>query len=187
MRVVFHGHLATLCPEVYDMKVSSVQEALYAIVSQVPALQILRNGEGHPCRVMGFETVQDLYRHTEVEEIHIFPDYTVSKNGGLLQIGIGVLMVAASFFTGGTALAFMGPLLFKLGVTMILGGILALMAPQPGRDQGSRGVDPSRYLGGPKNTVEIGTRIPIGFGIYKLHGHYLSYDVNVVGTKTTGE
>lgn len=178
MRVVFHGQLATLCPEVYDMRVASVQEAIYAIVSQVPALQAAPNGERYPCRVMGFETIADLYRPTSVEEIHVFPDYTVGKSGWV-RIGIGAVLMVVGAFTGNA-------FLFNMGLSMALGGILQLLAPQPKRDTNNH-VEASRYLGSPKNTVEIGTRIPIGYGIFKLHGHYLSYDVNVVGTNPAGE
>lgn len=182
MRVIFHGHLRDLCPIVHDMKVDSPYEALTALVTQIPALQVLRDGEGFPCRVVGFHTAQSLLRPCpELEEIHVMPDYTVGGKAWL-QIGIGALLIAASFIPGlGQATA---TFLFSAGASLVLGGLLQLIAPTPSKDSNP---DASKYLGGPKNTVALGTRIPIAYGVCRLYGQFLSYDVNVIGVPVTGE
>lgn len=186
MRVIFHGHLRDLCPIVYDMTVDSPYEALTALVTQIPALQVLRDGEGFPCRVVGFHTAQSLLRHCpDLEEIHVMPDYTVGGKAWL-QIGIGALLIAAAFIPGLGAIGGVqvGSLLFSMGASLVLGGLLQLIAPTPSKDSNP---DASKYLGGPKNTVALGTRIPIAYGVCRLYGQFLSYDVNVIGVPVTGE
>lgn len=36
----------------------------------------------------------------------------------------------------------------------------------------------SKYLGTIGNTVVAGTRIPFGYGLYKVSGHFISYNVS---------
>lgn len=168
MRVIFHGIFLDICDREYTVEADSVCEAIYAVVSQVPALQ---SSNGITCTVLGFSTVDSLYRTTDVSEVHVFPDYTVG--GGIIQIAIGAVLIAASFIPG---LNF----LFSVGVSLVLGGLMQLLSPAPKRNTSSP-LEASRYLGAPKNTTQIGTRIPIGYGLHKVSGHYLSYDVNVIG------
>ncbi|RJF78072.1 tail assembly protein [Azospirillum cavernae] len=178
MRVIFHGHLQKLCPVVHDMKVDSPYEALTALVAQIPVLQIVRGGQGYPCRVVGFRTPQALMRRSDVEEIHVMPDYTVAgKAGSWIQIGIGAILVAVGAYTGNA-------FLINAGVALIMGGILQLLAPSPNKDGNP---DASKYLGAPKNTVAMGTRIIIAYGVNRLYGQFLSYDVNVIGVPVAGE
>jgi predicted phage tail protein len=57
----------------------------------------------------------------------------------------------------------------------LLGGLAQLLAPQPEDDKDELR---NRYLGAPRNTVAIGTRIAIPYGRRKIFGHYLSFDIN---------
>ena len=179
MRVIFHGILRRLCPEVYDLKVDSPYEALTALVTQIPALAAMRNGEGYLCRVAGCDTLQDLFRPTDAAEIHVVPDYTVgkSKSSSWIQIGLGALLIVAAVIAAPVAPQ-LSVFLFSTGVSLIAGGLLALLAKSPSRDDNP---DASKYLGEPGNTTANGTRIPIAYGVNRLYGHFLSYDVNVIG------
>lgn len=168
MRVIFHGRFRELCVGEYNIKADTAYEAIYAVVIQVPSLQGI---DKIPCRILGFESVADLYRPTDVPEIHIFPDYTVG--GGLLQIALGAVAIVVGAVTGQAWLV-------SLGISLALGGVMQLLSPAPKRDTSSP-IEASRYLGAPKNTTTIGTRIPIGYGLHKVSGHFLSYDVNVIG------
>ena len=168
MRVIFHGRFRELCVGDYTVEADSVYEAIYAIVIQVPSLQGV---DKIPCKVLGFDSVEDLYRKTDVKDIHIFPDYTVG--GGWLQVALGAVAVVVGAVTGQAWLV-------SLGISLALGGIMQLLSPAPKRDT-SNPIEASRYLGAPKNTTAIGTRIPIGYGLHKVSGHFLSYDVNVIG------
>jgi predicted phage tail protein len=75
--------------------------------------------------------------------------------------------------------------LFNLGAAMLLGGILAFFNT-PKRDKKDGAANKSYYLGAPKNTVDIGTRIPILYGRRKIGGHYLSFDISSIRTTAAG-
>ena len=117
------------------------------------------------------------------------------KGGGFLRIVIGAVIVAAALMTfGGSAVGLSamwsatsatigGSIALSIGTSLILGGLLSLVSPTPRRDANASGqADPeaSKYLGAQKNTVRIGTRIPIAYGECKVFGHYISFDSQAV-------
>lgn len=117
---------------------------------------------------------KDLWDPLEREEIHLTPQIAYSKQGGFLQILIGIVLVGVGLLTG-------QPWLIKIGALVALGGLAQLLSPQPEEDQGDN--RKSRYLGAPKNTVGIGTRIPILYGTHKVYGHWLAFDVDAKDVK----
>ena len=56
---------------------------------------------------------------------------------------------------------------------MVAGGLIQMLTPQPKDDAESR----TKYLGAPKNTVAIGTYIPILFGKHRAYGQFLSFEL----------
>jgi predicted phage tail protein len=78
-------------------------------------------------------------------------------------------------------------LIFGVGSSLLLGGVLQLLSPAPMRDTPAGDPEASRYLGPPANTVAIGTRIPIGYGTFKLAGHFLSFDIRATDVALAGD
>lgn len=126
-------------------------------------------------QVVGCHTLEDFFSANDQPEIHLMPAFNGGKSGGFLQMIIGAVLIAASFIPG---LQFVAPLLMKVGVMLLLGGILQLLSAPP-RDRDAEKAK-SHYLGSPKNTVAIGTRIPILYGRRKIGGHYLSFNISAV-------
>jgi predicted phage tail protein len=122
--------------------------------------------------LVGYRTVEDLAGPLKDGDVNIVPLFAGAKKG-LFQILLGGLLVALSFMVG---MPWLSSFLLKVGALMVLGGISQLLNPTPKAD--GDGNDESRYMGPPKNTVQIGTRIPIIYGRYQWGGQYLSYDVN---------
>ncbi|BCJ91772.1 hypothetical protein IZ6_25070 [Terrihabitans soli] len=118
--------------------------------------------------------MEDLYKSLQADDLHILPQLTGGKSGGFVQILIGAALVAASFIPGINAVA--AGMIMKVGALLILGGLAQMLAPAPLDDQSEQ--DRSRYLGSPRNTVQIGTRIPILYGRFRVYGHFLSFDIN---------
>ncbi|GJE78095.1 tail assembly protein [Methylorubrum suomiense] len=178
-RIHLHGSLKSIHPEVIELHAASVAEALQAITRQVKGFA--GNAVTGPLRVkvVGFETMESLVAPSDVRDLHIFPQLNGGKNGGFFQVIIGAVLIAASFIPGvGQALA---PILLKVGIMMVLGGILQFFQT-PQRDKKDSPEKKSHYLGPPKNTVEIGTRIAILCGEDKVGGHYLSFNIDAVDT-----
>lgn len=178
-RIHLHGNLKSIHPEVIEIHAESVAEALKAITRQLPGFA--GNAATGPLRVkvVGFESLESLVVPSSQRDLHIFPQLNGGKNGGFFQVLIGAVLIAASFLpiVGQT----FAPILLKVGIMMVLGGLLQ-MINTPKRDNKDSVEKKSHYLGAPKNTVEIGTRIPILCGEDKIGGHYLSFNIDAVDT-----
>lgn len=168
----FHGSLAALCPDGFTVEASSVVEAISALQhhpSFNPSL-----GKQYAVVVEGFGTRDGLFAITDVEVINIHPAMAGSGGRGVAQILVGAVLIAASFFVPGgqfVAMAFMSS-----GIAMVAGGVLQMLMPQP--TVTGQSDEKSRYLSGAKNTVAIGTRIPLIYGTRKAYGHYISFNID---------
>jgi len=104
--------------------------------------------------------------------IRIAPMLLGSKSGGVFSIILGaVLIVAAGFFTGGAAFAALGAagwggVVAGIGVSLIVGGITQLLAPNPkgigAKDSPAN--TPSYTFNGPVNTQAQGNPVPVAYG-----------------------
>ncbi|MFN4275357.1 MAG: hypothetical protein ACK4FJ_03580 [Ferrovibrio sp.] len=192
-RVILHGYLADLYRgPLPEFEAESAAEAIYAFTMQTKALNPKPGQQRHCVRVVGFEDPGLLFHPTEVEDIHLVPDFSGGGggNGGFFKIVLGAVLVVAAFASAGGSLAAMVKagalsgtgLLTSLGMSLMLGGVMELISPAPKRDTGGIGpqadVPASRYLGAPKNTVKIGTRIILAYGRNQVYGHFLSFDIN---------
>lgn len=179
-RIHLHGSLKSIHQEPIEVHAASVAEAIKAVSRQLP--EFGGNAVTGPRRikVVGFETIEDLIEPSTTQDLHIFPQLNGGKNGGFFQVLIGAVLIAASFLLPGSMAAF-APILLKVGIMMVAGGLLQMMNA-PKRDNKDSVEKKSHYLGAPKNTVEIGTRIPILCGRDKVGGHYLSFNIDAVDT-----
>lgn len=175
-RVHLHGYLAKFHDGPVEIVAETAADAVEGVTRQLAGFAPRPRLGRHRIKVVGCETREDLYRNLgDQEDIHIVPQLSGGKEGGLIQILLGVALVALGFFTGGAT--WFGGLLIKVGAMMILGGLVQALSPQPdAEDEKQR----TRYLGAPQNTVKIGTRIGILYGTDRVGGHFLSFDINAV-------
>lgn len=182
MKIFLHGYLRDLHPEPLNVQASSVAEAISSL-QLVPALALQPGQQRHSIAVDGFGSRDAIYDRTDVQEIHLRPVMTGAGKGGGLQIIIGIAIIALAVVTGGaglfagTSFAISQGSLVLAGAMMMLGGVMQMLAPQPtlgSMDQEEK----SKFLGQAKNTVAIGTRIPIILGRHKWGGHFISFDID---------
>lgn len=202
MKIKFHGILKKLCPkDFYEVVADTPAEAIRGVTMQLKSLRRL-GGNRWVCRVKECKNREDLYAHNDQDSVfNLYPDYSPAGGGGrpgVLQIVIGAVIVVAAvvtaFFTGGGSLAalaswssfygavsagFAGSVMLTsvgmMGVGMILSGLGTLiMSPEVDTKDSSSENSKSRTFGANKNTTEIGTRIAIGYGKYKVYGQLLS-------------
>ncbi len=176
MRVFLYGKYAGLLPDGYaDVHAETAAEAIEAITSQ---LREFRTGPRHTIVAVGFESEEALKAKTDVTEIHLVPAFF----GGtaVLRIVVGVILIAVAWWNpAGWMSAAMVTGMGAMGASLVLGGLIELMAPRRTTSASSGGSDPaaSAYLGAPKNTVKIGTPIPIFYGEAMIAGQYLSFNI----------
>lgn len=193
MKVKFHGILKKLCPkEFYEVVAETPAEAIRGVTMQLKSLRRV-GGNRWVCRVKECSKREDLYAHNEQDtELNLYPDYSPAGSGGrpgVMQIVIGVVLIAVAIvttiFTGGFAGGFWAGMAASfsastfagtvgmMGVGMILSGLGTLIM-SPDVDTKDSQTTKSRAFGSMKNTTEIGTRIAIGYGRYKVAGQFLS-------------
>jgi predicted phage tail protein len=173
VKVQLHGSLKAIHPDPIYVNVDTAAEAVEAVTRQLEGFKPDANGRKR-IRVVGFHTIEDLYADLKTEVLDIVPQLNGGKQGGFVQILLGAALVAASFFVPGIWSSF----LLSLGASMALGGIASLLAPAPEADK-NKNIE-NRYLGAPGNTTKIGTRIPIVYGMDRVYGHYLSFDISAL-------
>lgn len=101
--------------------------------------------------------------------IHIVPRMEGAKSGGIFQVVLGAVAIAAAFWTGGASMAAWGALstgLFTAGASMILGGVAQMLTPQPkapsmhSADNGKQ----NTYFSSLDNMVAQGNPLPVAYG-----------------------
>ena len=103
-------------------------------------------------------------------EIRIVPVIEGSKRGGILQIVLGVVLIAASYFGAPTAPA---------GIALLAGGVIQMLSPQAtGLKQSASPENmPSYAFGSAKNTTASGNPVPICIGDRRWGGAIISASI----------
>lgn len=187
-KIVLHGSLRELIPDTVELDASTVADAIRGL-STIYA-DVLRphpiKGR-HTVQVLGYDTEESLHTPlgSNVTELHLLPVFTGGKKGGFIQIVVGAMLIVAAYYLGpggsGAIGQTMTNMMYSVGASLILGGVLALLSPAPKMDNfefnGTGASEGSLYLGNPKNTTKIGTRIPILYGKFRTYGQLLSADI----------
>lgn len=131
-------------------------------------------------QVKGVDTEDDLHKFLGMQlDVHVYPVLEGEK-GKFSQILVGATLIALSFVPGLQGVAFAGASLARnlaqVGMLMLLGGVAQLLSPVP--EISSEDDRQSRLVTTGKNTVAIGTRIPVLYGEWRAGGHYLSVNIN---------
>lgn len=91
--------------------------------------------------------------------IRISPVVRGSKQAGLIQTIIGIVLIVVSFWTGGSTLA--------IGISMVAGGVVQMLSPVPKLGKGSADSadnQTSYVFNGPINTTAQGGCVPVAYG-----------------------
>lgn len=163
--VRLYGKLGSLFGRVHEFVVDSPAQAIGALCAMVPGfekylMESQDNGIGYAVFI-GKKNIDEkmLSAPTGNDDIRIAPIIMGSKQGGLFQIIVGVILVVVGAFTGGSTLVL-------LGGALALGGAMSLLSPQP-KIQSSEDRDGSKasyVFNGPINTKAQGNPVPLMYG-----------------------
>ena len=114
---------------------------------------------------------QDQFGMGGTKEVRIVPVVEGAKRAGLLQTIIGVVLIAASYFTGGATLS--------TGIALLAGGVIQMLSPQAAGLKQSASPEnmPSYAFGSAKNTTASGNPVPICIGERRWGGAIISASV----------
>ena len=184
-KVKLHGILREKFGSEFELDVESVAEAVRALCILVQGFEsFMANAHLQGIKFAVYLddrniSEDDLCFATKSSVIRISPIIDGAKSGGILQIVIGVVMIAAAFFTGGTSLAAWGAMQAALagaGAAMMLGGLAQMMMPSAvsSMDQNQDGNKPNFGFGGAVTTVAQGLPVPILYGQREIGGFIIS-------------
>ena len=170
LKIHLHGYLSRFHDSPIEVAAPTVAHAIEVISRTIPGLAPNAVEGRHKVVVTGCKSKEDFDLPFTGSDIHIFPQLSGGKQNGLMQILIGGLLIGVALLIPG---GFLATALLSGGIALIAGGLIAMLTPQPKDTQESR----TKYLGTPKNTVAIGTYIPILYGRHRAYGHYLSFEI----------
>lgn len=131
--------------------------------------------------------VDDLGFPVTGEVIRIVPVVIGSKKAGLLQTILGAVLITAAVLTGpggiGAAFAAGGMTGFAAatGASLVLGGVIQLLSPQPSGIASKQSADnrASYAFGGVTNTAAQGYPVPLLYGKRRIGGAIISAGIYV--------
>ena len=201
VKIYLHGHLRDKINKEYvEVEALTVYEALRALTSKYEKqLKAPLDIGRWKVKVKDYDTKESWYVPIFTESLHIYPLFRTAKSswttvivgslmvaGALLLPGVGALgigaMVSASTTVAGVSIS-AASIMFSTGMSLLMTGLMSSLFPAPDMST-SQGIDNnSKYLGSPGNTAAAGTRIPIGYGLYKVSGHFISYNISTTVVK----
>lgn len=160
-----------------DLSIKTAAEGVYALAMQIPEFRQRMSEGWYQVRIAGEDVSADNLTARLHEPlppgavIHIVPRMEGAKSGwtGILA---GAALIAASFIPGlnvavwAGAAATWSSLAFSLGVSMMLGGVAQMLAPQPktpsmhSADNGKQ----NTYFSSLDNMVAQGNPLPVPYG-----------------------
>lgn len=184
--VRLYGHLADRFGKVFHFALDNASPA--------QALRALRNLPGFWDHIIehnepGYRVLigdnqeglgrDDLTVPTGPQVIRFVPVVQGAKSG-FGQILVGIVLIVAAAYSGGSSYAFLqaiAPTLQGIGVAMVIGGVSQLLASAP-QVQGPSGLgntkDKNYLFAGPANTISQGGPVPIGYGRLRVGGVVIS-------------
>lgn len=140
-------------------------------------------------KIKDYDTRESLYVPIFTKELEIFPMFSTRKSKwatiaigvALIAVGAGLGALAAGMVAGSfaaTATAAVGSALTVTGTSMIIAGGIAMLFPQPETSSSVSEGTNSKYYAANQNTTAVGTRIPFGYGRFKICGQYISFNIS---------
>ena len=163
----------------YTLDINDVRDAMSALCNMKPGFeQFLRQADE---RGLVFAVFVDDRNIAEAEldlkdssagDIRIMPILQGSKQAGMFQTLLGVALIVAGMFTGGTTSA-LGMGLLATGAAVGLGGVVQMLSPTTKANTSDRNEDgnnPSYGFGGAVTTIAQGNPYPLLYGEREIGG-----------------
>ena len=152
----------------FRAEIGTVAESVRFLLANFPHLEPFMAGYDYSVYT-GTHNVGEDEIHNPVgsnEDVHLIP--IINGSGAVGRIVTGVFLVAASFFIPGVALfgVALGPVLFGIGASLILGGVAQLLAPKistPRKEKDPQEVE-SYSISGVQNTSRQGIPVNVIYG-----------------------
>jgi predicted phage tail protein len=162
MTVLLYGHLRRAFGKYHRFAVRSPAEAVRALRANFPGFerQVLAHNEPGYHVLVGRESRDEKTLHHPADDvIRIVPVVAGAKRNGVFQTILGIVLIVVGTYFG------MQPLI-AAGVSMLLGGIVTMLSPQPKTKGPAEKPEnlPSYGFDGATNTTAQGNPVPLAYG-----------------------
>ncbi|WP_447881325.1 tail assembly protein [Serratia fonticola] len=181
-----YGVLGVMFGRVHKLVVDTPKEAVKALCITIPGferfLQTAKNRGLTFSVFIGKKNIgKEELEFQGIDDIRIAPIIIGSKKSGVFQTILGAVLVVVGVVVGvmtswtgigGT----IGYGMAMSGASMMLGGVVQMLSPQPGGLARRESPDnkPSYAFGGPVNTIAQGNPVPILYGQRRIGGAIIS-------------
>ena len=181
--VRLYGKLGRMFGREFKLAVATPAEAVRALAVQIPGFEahmMNAHKKGVAFAVFTGErniTKDELLHPCADDTIKIAPILMGSKEGGWLNIVVGVVLIAVGVMVDWSgSLASMGVAMIGAGVSMAIGGVIQLLSPGPrGIGTEDRPENRASYnFNGPVNTTAQGNPVPVLYGRMKVGSAVIS-------------
>ena len=157
----------------YLLETGEVREAFSALKNTVDGFEeFIRDQARKGLRYAIFrnrENVgEDRFALSGTTEIRIVPVVSGSKNGGLFQTIVGVVLIVAGAVLSGFGQGWIGVPMMQMGAAMVIGGVIQMLSPVPKspsqQEQGVTENKPSYLFNGAFNSTQQGLPVPVVYG-----------------------
>ena len=163
----------------FTLDVHSFRDAMAALCMMKPGFEkYLRTAEERGLVFAVFVDERNLGEHeldlvgSDNGDIRIQPIVQGSKQAGMFQTLLGVVLIVAGLFTGGTT-STLGMGLLAAGAAVGLGGVVQMLSPTTKASAESKnddGNNPSYGFGGAVTTIAQGNPYPLLYGEREIGG-----------------
>ncbi|MDM7117225.1 tail assembly protein [Klebsiella pneumoniae] len=186
-KIELSGVLGKTFGNVHHRLISTVHEAGAALSGTIPGFEkFMNNSKEKGLTFAVFKgkkniSEDDLGFPVSGEVIRIVPVVIGSKKAGILQTILGAVLVVAGFISTFTPAAAAAPYLYSMGASMMLGGVIQMLSPQPGGLARKESSDnkASYAFGGVTNTASQGYPVGLLYGKRRIGGAIISAGIYV--------
>jgi predicted phage tail protein len=169
-----YGKLGAQFGRVHRLAVENTAEAIRALCVLMPGfereLMTSRDrGVRYAC-FLGKKNIgrDDLVLSGGAEDIRIAPVLAGAKSGGVLQFIAGAVLVVAGYLVTTLSYGWAAPVggaMIKMGVAMMIGGVVQMLSPQPRSNASATTENGASYnFTGAVNTTAQGNPVPVLYG-----------------------
>lgn len=165
--IKLYGDLAKFIgKKTFRVNVETVGEAIRFLVANFPQIEAHMSEREYRVKT-GKHILDETEIHYPVgssETISIIP--VIAGAGAVGRIIAGVFLIAASFLIAGAFLfnVALAPIVFSVGVSLVLGGVAQLLAPTPGTSEMEKDPRQSYSFSGIQNSSRSGLPLPVVYG-----------------------
>lgn len=186
-KIELSGVLGKTFGNVHHRLISTVHEAGAALSATIPGFEkFMNNSKEKGLTFAVFKgkkniSEDDLGFPVSGEVIRIVPVVIGSKKAGILQTILGAVLVVAGFISTFSPAAAAAPYLYSMGASMMLGGVIQMLSPQPGGLARKESSDnkASYAFGGVTNTASQGYPVGLLYGKRRIGGAIISAGIYV--------